>query len=241
MIDRTIIEAANAAAEPGLRAEYDALGEQLDRRGLAIDSLKARVAAYGIAIPSWGVGTGGTRFARFPGAGEPAGIFDKLDDCGVIHRLTAATPRVSLHVPWDLAPAADLRASSLASFFCVLNSARLASSCSSSSECDASGTSSTSTPLLAFTLAPGVDRSVFKFERMCLVLNPGSAPPNANRYSFEIERGSLVSCFSVAGQGAVTAPERRNCGMGGRFFPRSILLPGVHATCSSICFAVRFF
>ncbi|SDJ02706.1 L-rhamnose catabolism isomerase [Salipiger marinus] len=110
MIDRTIIEAANAAAEPGLRAEYDALGEQLDRRGLAIDSLKARVAAYGIAIPSWGVGTGGTRFARFPGAGEPAGIFDKLDDCGVIHRLTAATPRVSLHVPWDLAPAADLRA-----------------------------------------------------------------------------------------------------------------------------------
>ncbi len=67
-----------------------------------------KVAAYGVAVPSWGVGTGGTRFARFPGAGEPRGIFDKLDDCGVIHRLTGATPSVSLHIPWDNADPADL-------------------------------------------------------------------------------------------------------------------------------------
>jgi L-rhamnose isomerase / sugar isomerase len=56
-----------------------------------------------LPIPSWGVGTGGTRFARFPGPGEPRDIFDKLDDCAVIHRLTAATPTVSLHIPWDKA------------------------------------------------------------------------------------------------------------------------------------------
>ena len=56
------------------------------------------------------MGTGGTRFARFPGQGEPAGIFDKLDDCGVIHQLTGATPRVSLHIPWDDADPADLNA-----------------------------------------------------------------------------------------------------------------------------------
>ena len=42
-----------------------------------------------MAVPSWGVGTGGTRFARFPGPGEPRDIFDKLDDCAVIHELTA--------------------------------------------------------------------------------------------------------------------------------------------------------
>ncbi|NDV01359.1 L-rhamnose catabolism isomerase [Pseudoroseicyclus tamaricis] len=108
MIDKTTIAAANETAESALRAEYDALGEALDRRGIDIGAVKDKVSAYGIAIPSWGVGTGGTRFARFPGTGEPAGIFDKLDDCGLIHQLTGATPRVSLHVPWDDADPADL-------------------------------------------------------------------------------------------------------------------------------------
>jgi L-rhamnose isomerase/sugar isomerase len=56
-----------------------------------------------VAIPSWGVGTGGTRFARFPGAGEPRDIFDKIEDCAAISQLTQATPTVSLHIPWDKA------------------------------------------------------------------------------------------------------------------------------------------
>ena len=44
------------------------------------------VANFRVAIPSWGVGTGGTRFGRFPGPGEPRNVFEKLEDCGVIHR-----------------------------------------------------------------------------------------------------------------------------------------------------------
>ena len=48
-----------------------------------------------------GVGTGGTRFARFPGPGEPRNVFDKLADCGVINTLTRLTPTVSPHFPWD--------------------------------------------------------------------------------------------------------------------------------------------
>ena len=62
-----------------------------------------RSRAFGVAVPSWGVGTGGTRFARFPGPGEPRDIFDKLEDCAVIQQLTRATPTVSLHIPWDKA------------------------------------------------------------------------------------------------------------------------------------------
>ena len=77
----------------------------LERRGIDIDAIKAKVAAFAVAVPSWGVGTGGTRFARFPGPGEPRDIFDKLEDCAVIHQLTRATPRVSLHIPWDKADA----------------------------------------------------------------------------------------------------------------------------------------
>ncbi len=97
---------------------------RLARRGIDIAAVKAKVAAYGVAVPSWGVGTGGTRFARFPGPGEPRNIFDKLEDCGVIQALTRATPAVSLHIPWDKAPAADLlgKAAELGLRFDAMNS-----------------------------------------------------------------------------------------------------------------------
>ncbi|MFK7876534.1 MAG: L-rhamnose catabolism isomerase [Paracoccaceae bacterium] len=108
MIKSDVIAAANDQAMAALRADYDALGEHLDRRGIDIAAITSKVAAYGVAIPSWGVGTGGTRFARFPGPGEPRDIFDKMDDCGVIQQLARATPKVSLHIPWDAQPAADL-------------------------------------------------------------------------------------------------------------------------------------
>ena len=108
MIKSDILAKSNDAASANLNADYDALGEHLDRRGIDIAAIKAKVAGYGVAVPSWGVGTGGTRFARFPGAGEPRDIFDKLSDCGVIHQLTQATPSVSLHIPWDDQPASDL-------------------------------------------------------------------------------------------------------------------------------------
>lgn len=109
-MDKNLIEAENAARCAALTADYEALGAQLARRGVDIEAITARAMGFGVAVPSWGTGTGGTRFARFPGEGEPRHIFDKLDDCGVIHALTQATPKVSLHIPWDKAPAADLLA-----------------------------------------------------------------------------------------------------------------------------------
>ncbi len=109
IIDPAIIEQSNAARITDLRNDYDALGERLDRRGIAIGAIKARLSAFKIAVPSWGVGTGGTRFARFPGDGEPRDIFDKIEDCGVINQLTQATPTVSLHIPWDKADANRLK------------------------------------------------------------------------------------------------------------------------------------
>tara|TARA_R110002167_G_scaffold44741_15_gene134518 strand:+ start:731 stop:2011 length:1281 start_codon:yes stop_codon:yes gene_type:complete len=110
MISQDVIAQANEKNSTALQADYAALGEHLARRGIDINAIKAKVAAYGVAIPSWGVGTGGTRFARFPGDGEPRDVFDKLDDCGVIHQLTGATPAVSLHIPWDRQDPATLNA-----------------------------------------------------------------------------------------------------------------------------------
>ena len=109
LISTDLVERSNAAREAELRRDYGSLGERLDRRGFAIDAIKAKVAAFGVAIPSWGVGTGGTRFARFPGPGEPRDVFDKIEDCSVIAQLTQATPTVSLHIPWDKADPKPLK------------------------------------------------------------------------------------------------------------------------------------
>ncbi|WP_421979296.1 L-rhamnose catabolism isomerase [Roseibium sp.] len=124
MIDSALVAQENEKLITNLRRDYDALGEQFDRRGVVIDEIKRKVSAYGVAIPSWGVGTGGTRFARFPGPGEPRNIFDKLEDCSVIHELTGATPSVSLHIPWDKADPALLsnRADELGLAFDAMNS-----------------------------------------------------------------------------------------------------------------------
>ncbi len=100
-IDRDLIAEQNRKREKTLTADYQMLGEQLARQKVDIEKITKAVAAFAVAIPSWGVGTGGTRFARFPGPGEPRDIFDKLDDCAVINQLGQATPTVSLHIPWD--------------------------------------------------------------------------------------------------------------------------------------------
>ena len=100
-ISADFIAEHNSGFENALNSDYQALGEQLSRRGIEIDTITDKVASYFVAVPSWGTGTGGTRFGRFPGGGEPRGIFDKLDDCAVINELSRATPNVSLHIPWD--------------------------------------------------------------------------------------------------------------------------------------------
>ncbi len=109
-ISAELVTEQNGIEAAALANDYSHLGEQLDRRGIDIDAITRKVAAFHVAIPSWGVGTGGTRFARFAGPGEPRGIFEKLDDCAVIQQLTRATPTVSLHNPWDKADPKELKA-----------------------------------------------------------------------------------------------------------------------------------
>ncbi|MCP1470290.1 L-rhamnose isomerase/sugar isomerase [Sphingobium sp. OAS761] len=96
-----LIAETNARDAVALEEDYAALGRKLDRSGIAIDAVKARVANFSVAVPSWGAGRGGTRFAKFPIAGEPTDIHEKLEDCAVINQLSRVTPRVSPHFPWD--------------------------------------------------------------------------------------------------------------------------------------------
>lgn len=125
MLKQDLIATLNHHELASLQDEYDSLGRALARRGIDIDSLKARVARFTLAVPSWGTGRGGTRFARFPLPGEPGNVFEKLEDCAVVHQLCRMTPRVSPHFPWDkVADYGELRerAASLGLSFDAVNS-----------------------------------------------------------------------------------------------------------------------
>ena len=99
--------AEQVALSPGADAlrhherDYEALAERLARRGQRAETIVDAVGRFAVAVPSWALGTGGTRFGRFPGPGEPRSLAEKLADAAVVHRLTGGAPRVSLHIPWD--------------------------------------------------------------------------------------------------------------------------------------------
>ena len=46
VIDTRLVEKDNAAREAALKRDYDALGERLDRRGIAIDAIRDKVAGF---------------------------------------------------------------------------------------------------------------------------------------------------------------------------------------------------
>ena len=61
-----LLAEANARRVEALQDDYDSLGRQLQRRGLDIRAIERKVAAFEVALPTWGAGRGGTRFAKFP-------------------------------------------------------------------------------------------------------------------------------------------------------------------------------
>jgi L-rhamnose isomerase / sugar isomerase len=65
-------------------------------------SLLQKLMDFQVAIPSWALGTGGTRFGRFPQGGEPRNLEEKIRDIGLLHRLNQSSGAISLHIPWDI-------------------------------------------------------------------------------------------------------------------------------------------
>jgi L-rhamnose isomerase/sugar isomerase len=67
-----------------------------------LDDVLQKLERFQIAIPSWALGTGGTRFGRFSGGGEPRSLEEKIEDVGLIHSLNRSSNSISLHIPWDI-------------------------------------------------------------------------------------------------------------------------------------------
>lgn len=67
-----------------------------------VDNIIQKLIDFQVAIPSWALGTGGTRFGRFPGGGEPRSLEEKMEDIGLLHALNGSSGAISLHIPWDI-------------------------------------------------------------------------------------------------------------------------------------------
>ena len=88
----------NAARMAAHQRRWENLAAELPDPAALLESLQA----FQIAIPSWALGTGGTRFGRFPGGGEPRSLEEKIEDVGLLHALNRAGGAISLHIPWDI-------------------------------------------------------------------------------------------------------------------------------------------
>ena len=67
-----------------------------------VGSILQKLVDFQVAIPSWALGTGGTRFGRFSGGGEPRSLEEKMEDIGLLHALNSSSGAISLHIPWDI-------------------------------------------------------------------------------------------------------------------------------------------
>ena len=81
---------------------FDFLANRLINKGHDVTGILAKLAEFQVAIPSWALGAGGTRFGRFSFYGEPSSLEQKIEDIGVLHSLTQTAGAVSLHIPWDI-------------------------------------------------------------------------------------------------------------------------------------------
>ncbi|PHQ28141.1 sugar isomerase [Leeuwenhoekiella nanhaiensis] len=84
------------------QTHFDFLAQSLSHSDTDVNTLVAKLAEFQVAIPSWALGAGGTRFGRFSFSGEPASLEQKIEDIGLIHSLTQTAGAVSLHIPWDV-------------------------------------------------------------------------------------------------------------------------------------------
>ncbi|MCC2547467.1 TIM barrel protein [Hymenobacter sp. BT175] len=87
-------------AEHQLQLSY--LTDLLGRRGQDARDVVRQLVEFQVAIPSWALGTGGTRFGRYPLGGEPRTLEEKISDVAVLHQLNGSSNSISLHIPWDI-------------------------------------------------------------------------------------------------------------------------------------------
>ncbi len=97
-IEKYQIEQRNSDLQKSHQQKIDFVVSQIP----GVDKVINKLMEFQIAIPSWALGTGGTRFGRFSGGGEPRTLEEKIEDIGLLHQLNRSSGAISLHIPWDI-------------------------------------------------------------------------------------------------------------------------------------------
>ncbi len=101
-ISKEQISESNQSGLENHKDNFDFLANKLTKQGKDVNAIVSKLAEFQVAIPSWALGAGGTRFGRFSFYGEPSSLEQKIEDIGVLHSLTQTAGAVSLHIPWDI-------------------------------------------------------------------------------------------------------------------------------------------
>ncbi|MEL0650901.1 sugar isomerase [Algibacter sp. TI.3.09] len=101
-IEQNHIQDTNKKDLTSHQEHFDFLSNSLTKKGVDVNKIISKLQDFQVAIPSWALGAGGTRFGRFSFYGEPSSLEQKIQDVGVLHALTQTAGAVSLHIPWDI-------------------------------------------------------------------------------------------------------------------------------------------
>ena len=97
-IEKYKIQDYNQASLTDHKRKFEFVAEGINN----VEVILQKLIDFQVAIPSWALGTGGTRFGRFSGAGEPGTLEEKMEDVGLLHALNQSGGAISLHIPWDI-------------------------------------------------------------------------------------------------------------------------------------------
>lgn len=98
ILDKALIEQNNNNNAASHKRNYEFVAGTINN----IEEVIKKLIDFQVAIPSWALGTGGTRFGRFSGGGEPGNLEQKINDIGLLHALNQSSGAISLHIPWDI-------------------------------------------------------------------------------------------------------------------------------------------
>lgn len=98
LIEQYKIDEHNSSLSKEHQKDIQFISQKVSNAEAVIEKLRL----FNVAIPSWALGTGGTRFGRFSGGGEPGNLEEKMEDVGLLHQLNKSSGAISLHIPWDI-------------------------------------------------------------------------------------------------------------------------------------------
>jgi L-rhamnose isomerase/sugar isomerase len=102
IINKASIAQHNDISASRHKKSFSHLSGLLSDEGKDVQAIVESLTQFQVAIPSWALGTGGTRFGRFAGGGEPRSLEEKMEDVGLLHALNQSSGAISLHIPWDI-------------------------------------------------------------------------------------------------------------------------------------------